>query len=414
MVAAACSSTADTTTTLAPPPTTTTTVAATTTTQAAPPTTATTTTQPRQDPWTIDAVTVNAYIGADMESGIEEILSGAAMIEATIVSIGDPDTGRWCCANPPFQVRDIEVLGGNFTDDTEGWLKGIEYQSLDRNLFPGDRVTIVMRDPEVAAFVFTRDGGLAHPAPQHQVDAIDAMRVREAQSAGGWDPVDYTPLRAVTDIWDRYHTAWWGSMDQRVALAVSGVPGYPVTCSAADLGQVPGAPEYPPASEGLPFRVAIARDEIVAASTVCDYNAILALPAFVDGDDTDLFWWSGEPAVDVFVEADRRFGAIRELVLALTNTAVASETVNAPDDSGASVDQTFYVWPSAAVILNEPSASGVPASELLGIEEAARVAALAGISTEALDKVVSAFDGYALFRPAIDEAGNWRFALTGD
>jgi hypothetical protein len=269
-----------------------------------------------------------------------------------------------------------------------------------------------MGDDQVAMLVFDGEGGLVHPAPQHQSDAISAMRVREAASAGGWDPLDYSPLRAITDIWRRYHTDWWGSVDQRVDLALSGVPGYPLVCSAADLGNPTAVPPYPPSSEYLPSKVARTQDEIIAAAAACDYNEILTLTAFVDGDDTDLFWWSGGSTSDVFVEADRRFGALRQLGLALTETAYANDEVNAVNSAGEYVDQTFYVWPSAAVVIGETNASR-STIETLGEEEATRVAALNRMSLEELDESMSVSRGYALFRTAIDAAGRWRFALSG-
>lgn len=356
---------------------------------------------------------VNDYVGAEMEFGVEEIVTAVAMIEATVDWIGEPGSGRWCCETPPLEVSDITILGGEFPPDSDGKLNGIDYQSLDTGLEVGDRVTMLMRDERVALFVFGSDDGLAHSAPQHQADAISAMRVREAESAGGWDPIDYSPLRAVTDIWGRYHTDWWGPVDQRVALAVSGVPGYRVVCSAADLSRVVDNSDYLPSYEGLPFSVVLARDEIVDAATSCDYDQILSLTAFVDGDDTDLFWWSGGSTPETFIEADRRFGAMRQLTLALTNTAYVSEDVNAVNSSGDTVDQTFFVWPSAAVLIDKGNAT-TPAAQTLGEEEAMRVAALNQMTLEELDEFMQVLPGYGLFRTAIDTAGRWRFALSGD
>jgi len=413
LVAAGCASAGDTTTTV--PPAAATTSDASATTDASPPEAApqaTTTSVAPEDPWEIAVVPVNDYAAADMEFGIEEIVTADAMIEATVDWIGEPGSGRWCCENPPLEVSDITVLGGDFPLDSPGKLNGIDYQILNASVDIGDRVTMLMRG-DTALFVFDRDQGLSHPAPQHQADAIDAMRVREAQSAGGWDPLDYSPLRAVSDVWGRYHTTWWGSVDQRVALALSGVPGFPTVCSAADLAPILANADYPPSGEGLPATVARAKDEIVTAATACDYDEILSLTTFVDGDDTDLFWWSGGSTSDVFVEADRRFGAIRELVLALTNTAYASEEVNAENSSGEYVDQTFYVWPSAAVLIDGRNASA-PSVVTLGEEEASRVAALNRMTVEELDESMRAIPGYALFRTAIDAAGRWRFALSGD
>lgn len=411
LMAAACGQATDTTTTVPEP--TQTPVETTTTLQTTPPTTVTTTTEQHQDPWAINVVPVNDYAGADMELGIGEIVTATAMITATVESIGQPGTGQWCCENPPLQVSDITVLGGEFPQDSEGDLNGIDYQALDRHLEPGDRVTMLMRDDTVALFVFGADDALAHPAPQHQADSIDAIRTREAQSAGGWDPLDYSPLRAVSDIWGRYHTEWWGPINQRVALAVSGIPGHPITCSAADLRPAFANRDYLPSHDGLPSTVANSRDEIVDAATACDFDEVLTLTAFVDGDDTDLFWWSGGSTSDVFVEADRRFGALRQLVFALTDTAYADTDVNAENSSGDYVDQTFYLWPSAAVLINEANASA-PASQVLGVEEAQRVAALNRMTLEELDESVAQFPGYGLFRTAIDAAGRWRFALSGD
>jgi hypothetical protein len=365
------------------------------------------------DPWEVDVVHVNDYIGADMRLGVEEIVSATALITARIDWIGMPGSGRWCCENPPLEITGVEILGGDFPEDADVTILGIDYQSLHTNLEIGDRVTILMSEDQVAMLVFDGDGGLVHPAPQHQSDAISAMRVREAASAGGWDPLDYSPLRAITDIWSRYHTDWWGSVDQRVDLALSGVPGYPVVCSAADLGGPSAVASYPPSSEGLPSTVARTRDEVIAAATACDYAEILTLTAFVDGDDTDLFWWSGGSTPETFIEADRRFGAMRELVMALTNTAYAATEVNAENSSGEYVDQTFYVWPSAAVVIDENN-SGSPTSQILGEEEAARVGLLNEMTVEELEESVSRFPGYALFRTAIDFAGRWRFALSGD
>ena len=413
LATSACSQAAETTT--PPPPTTQTTEtpeSTVTATTPPPPPRVTTTTQQPLDPWAIRVVTVNDYAGAAMEFGVEEIIAGTAMIEATVDWVGEPGSGRWCCENPPLEVSNITVLGGEFSQDSDGKLNGIDYQSLDTAVEVGDRVTMLMRG-DTALFVFGDDEGLAHPAPQHQADAISAMRVREAQSAGGWDPIDYSPLRAVTDTWGRYHTNWWGSLDQRVALALSGVPGYPIICSAADLGPLLRNAEYPPSREGLPSTVATAKGEIVDAATACDYDRLLTLTAFVDGDDTDLFWWSGGSTSDVFIEADRRFGAIRELVMALTNTSYATEVLNAENSSGEYVDQTFYLWPSAAVLIGEGNAA-TPTVATLGEEEAARVAALNRMTVEELDEAMQVFPGYALFRTAIDAAGRWRFALSGD
>jgi hypothetical protein len=361
------------------------------------------------DPWAARVVSVNDYAGVDMEFGVEEMVSATAMIAATIETIGEPGTGRWCCESPPLQVTDIEILGGSFPEDSDGTLSGIDYQALDGNLAPGDRVTMLIRDDTVAFLIFDMDGALVHPVPQHQADAIEAMRVREASSAGGWDPLDYSPLRAVTDIWSRYHSQWWGSVDQRVALAVSGVPGYRVTCSAADLGPLLRTTDYAPASEGLPSIVNTSRLEIVTAATSCDYDEILTLTAFVDGDDTDLFWWRG-PTAETLIEADRRFGALRELTLALTNTTFGKETVSAPNSSGELIDQAFYIWPSAFLLLD----GRAPAVQVLGEDEASRVAALSDISVAELDHLVAEVGGYALFRTAIDAAGNWRLAISGD
>jgi hypothetical protein len=229
----------------------------------------------------------------------------------------------------------------------------------------------------------------------------------------GYVVVAHQDRHAITDIWGRYHTEWWGSVAQRVDLALSGVPGYPVVCSAADLEGSTAAPSYPPSSENLPSTVTRTQREIIAAATACDYDEILTLTAFVDGDDTDLFWWSGGSTPEVFIEADRRFGALRQLVMALTNTAYADEEVNAENGSGEYADQTFYVWPSAAVLVGEANARQSTV-ETLGEEEAERVAVLNQMTVEELDESMGVFPGYALFRTAIDAAGRWRFALSGD
>ena len=413
LVATACTSTTEPSTSPTPPATTVPVVTTIETRPTEPPGATTTIVAETDDPWAINVVPVNDYVGADMEVGVEEIIVATAMIEATIDWIGEPGSGRWCCENPPLLVSDITVLGGDFPQDHNGELHGVDYQSLDAHLEIGDRVTMLTGDDGIVRFIFGDDGGLSHPAPQHQADAILALRAREAQSAGGWDPLDYSPLRAATDIWRRYHTDWWGSVDQRVALAVSGMPGYPVVCSAADLGPLLRNADYLPSHEGLPSTVATARDEIVDAATACDYDRILTLTTFVTGDDTDLFWWSGGSTSAVLVEADRRFGALRQLVLALTNTAYAPTEVNAENSAGDHVDQTFYVWPSAAVVINTANAA-VPVSQTLGEEEAQRVAALNRMTVEQLDDSITQFPGYALFRTAIDAAGRWRFALSGD
>lgn len=417
LAAGACNQAAETPT--RPPPTTQTsevpkpTVAATTSTTL-PRATRTTTTQQQADPWAIDVVPVNDYAGVDMTFGIEEIIRSDAWIEATILSIGDPDTGRWCCDNPPLQVENVIVIGGEFTDDSDGWLNGIDYQRLDTRLEVGDRVSMLLRDGQTAVFVFGRDEGLAHPAPEHQAEAIDAMRIREASSAGGLDPIEYSPLRAVTDIWRRYHTDWWGSMNQRVALAVSGVPGYPLTCSAADLGRLLSNKEYAPASANLPPAVLRTRNELVAATTTCNHDDILALTKPTEGDDTDAFWWSAGSSTDTLIEADRRFGSWRELTLALTNTTVYKDTTD-NDASGGASDSTYYVWPSAFVVLSEDYEYPIaPMSTALGEEEAARVAALNATTVEYLDETIQDFGGYAWFRTAIDATGRWRYALSGD
>jgi hypothetical protein len=413
LIAAGCSSTSDTTTT--PPATT----AASTTTPDTPPDTppdraarTTTTTPEVEDPWEVSVVPVADYDGTDMEFGIEEIVTADAMIEATVVWVGEPGSGRWCCENPPLEVSDITVLGGDFPADSEGKLNGIDYQSLDLGLDIGDRVTMLMQG-DTALFVFGSDEGLAHPAPQNQADAIAAMRIREARSTGGWDPRDYSPQRAVTDVWSRYSDSWWGSTSQRVALTVSGVEGYPITCSAADLDRSLLIPDYPPSYEGLPSTVANAVNEIVDAATACDYDQVLTLTTFVNGDDTDLFWWSGGSTSEVFIEADRRFGAMRQIVYALTNTTYAPTEVNAENSAGDHVDQMFYVWPSAAVLIDKTNAA-TPTSQTLGADEAQRVAFLNRMTVEELDEALQILRGYALFRTAIDAAGRWRFALLGD
>jgi len=412
LVAAACTSTTETSTPPPPPATTLPAVTTTASPESSPRQITTTTTGEAEDPWEIRVVPVNDYAGADVNLGIEEIIDATAMVEATIEWIGEPGSGRWCCENPPLEVSDIRVVGGEFPQDSEGKINGIDYQSLDASLEIGDRVTMLMRG-HTALLVFAADESLAHPAPQHQADAIDAMRVREARSAGGWDPLDYSPLRAVSDIWTRYRTDWWGSLDQRASLALSGVPAFPVVCSAADLNRLIAASPYQPSHEGLLFTVDRMRNEIVAAATSCDFDEILSLTAFVDGDDTDLFWWSGGSTPEVFVEADRRFGALRQLVLALTNTAYEPTEINAENSAGDNVDQTFYVWPSAAVLIGAANAN-TPTSQTLGEEEAARVAALNRLTVDELDESITQSAGYALFRTAIDAAGRWRFALSGD
>jgi hypothetical protein len=412
LIAAACTSNTETSPPPAPSATTLPAVTTTAPQETGPGQLTTTTADEAVDPWEITVVPVNDYASADMELGIEEIIDATAMVEARVEWIGEPGSGRWCCENPPLEVSDITVLGGDFPQDSDGKINGIDYQSLDASLEIGDRVTMLMRG-HTALLIFSVDDGLAHPAPQHQADAIDAMRVREAESAGGWDPLDYAPLRAVSDIWKRYHTDWWGSLGQRTGLALSGVPTFPVVCSAADLDRLIAVSPYPPSNEGLPSTVDRMRNEIVAAATSCDYDKILSLTAFVDGDDTDLFWWSGGSTPEVFVEADRRFGALRQLVLALTNTAYTREEVNAENSSGEYVDQEFYVWPSAAVLIGAQNAAQSTV-ETLGEEEATRVAALNQMTVEELDESMRVFPGYALFRTAIDAAGRWRFALSGD
>jgi hypothetical protein len=410
LLAAACTSTAATTTTNAA--TTQRPIATTVAPQVSPPITAAPIVDV-VDPWEVDVVHVNDYVGANMRLGVEEIVSATSLIAARIDWIGEPGSGRWCCENPPLQITGVEILGGALSETFDGTVLGIDYQSLDTNLEIGDRVTILVSADNIALLLFDSDGGLAHPTPQHQSDAISAMRVREAASSGGWDPLEYSPLRAITDIWGRYHTDWWGSVAQRVDLAVSGVPGYRVVCSAADLEGSAAVPSYPPSVENLPSTVARTRHEIIVAATACDYDKILTLTAFVDGDDTDLFWWSGGSTPEIFIEADRRFGALRQLVMALTNTAYAEEEVNAEDGSGEYVDQTFYVWPSAAVLVGEANARQSTV-ETLGEEEAERVAVLNQMTIEELDESMGVFPGYALFRTAIDAAGRWRFALSGD
>jgi len=77
------------------------------------------------------------------------------------------------------------------------------------------------------------------------------------------------------------------------------------------------------------------------------------------------------------------------------------------------VDQTFYMWPSAAVLIGEKNAAASTA-DTLGEEESARVAALNQMTVAELDEAMKVSPGYALFRTAIDAAGRWRFALSGD
>jgi hypothetical protein len=65
------------------------------------------------------------------------------------------------------------------------------------------------------------------------------------------------------------------------------------------------------------------------------------------------------------------------------------------------------------VVIDENN-SETPTSQILGEEEAARVGLLNEMTVEELDESISRFPGYALFRTAIDFAGRWRFALSGD
>ncbi len=385
-------------------------------------TVAVSTTLPPSDRWRIEIVDWEDDFD-DVDRSLAWLLDADAVIEATIVSLGAAD-GRWCCENPPIEVTDLTVVGGEPPRD-DGRLNGVSFQSLDRSLEPGDRVTLLVQHG-VALVVFTEDGSVAHPVPPSIARAIDAAVYRYAASSGR-DPSEVrrevSPLEVLGGIWEQYHDDWWGMPEQRAALALSGFEGRPVTCSAADLAGLLGAwPSYPPAGRDLPSAVLATRAAIIEAATGCDYERIIELAGYRASTeeqpvDVDVFWWNAMRDLDVFVQGDLTVGYLREVVLALTQTAVGAGVGSFLDpETGEHVETTAYVWPAAAVLdLSDPAGDPRSFVELVGDEEElARIASLNDTTVENLVGAVEDFGGYAWFRTGIAEGGRWLFALSGD
>ena len=383
---------------------------------------ATTTTQPSVDRWQIEVVAWEDDFDG-VEDALASLLGADAVVEGTVVSLGDAD-GRWCCENPPIEVTDVEVVAGDLAA-ADGRFNGISFQHLVGSVAPGDRITLLMKNG-VAALVFTDDGSLVHPVPPSFAAAIEAAAHRYA-AAFGWDPEELRRERSVLEvfgaIWEHYHDDWWGSPEQRAAIVLSGFEGRPVTCSAADLGALLASwPPYPPAVRDLPPAVAATREALVDAATSCDYGRIIELagyraPTEEDPVDEDAFWWNAMRDRDVFVEGDLTVGYLRQLVLALTETSVGTRVGNVLDpETGEHVETTRYVWPAAfALELVDETGEQRPFAELIGDdEELARIAVVNGTTVEQLVAAVEEFGAYAWFRTGIAEDGRWLFALSGD
>jgi len=188
--------------------------------------TSTTTTMAAEatDPWKVETIEHEDYPDTDAASGLSQILGADSLVQATIETLGSQaEGGRWCCENPPFTVTDIEVIEGS-RPRPGGHLNGFGYQNLTAYLEPGDRVTLLLAG-DLALFVFGDDEGIVHPVPISHAAAINAMREREAAWRGYSGGEELSPLEAIRTVWGRYRDTWWGSIEQRTALALSGVPG---------------------------------------------------------------------------------------------------------------------------------------------------------------------------------------------
>lgn len=366
--------------------------------------TSSTTAPPVSNPWGIEVVEVTDYELADVADGVAEVIRPSGIVEATIVEIGDSD-GRWCCENPPFRVTDVVVIAGTH-EDRGGAMNGVSYQHLERTLKPGDRVTILDRGG-TTDFVFNADGSLAHPIPPHQVEAIEALA--EGDAAWFGVPASRTPLEIVYEVWTRYGPEdryWWGPVDQRVALALSGTPGYQRTCSSGDMQPLVDAYDYPAATSGLTEEAAATRQRLIDAAITCDLEALIQMSGYQPSTedhpvDVDAFWWNAMDTVENFAETDRHYGILRELVYALTGTPVAERV---------SGDTTTFVWPAAYGIDYEASSF----TDAFDLDSQQRIAGMNDVTPEQMAAQISEFGGYIYFRTGITAAGQWSFALAGD
>ncbi|MEN8234252.1 MAG: hypothetical protein ABFR89_04950 [Actinomycetota bacterium] len=373
-------------------------------------TSATTTTTLPEDPWEIETVDVEDWEGGEVPDAVAQILRADSLVEATIETLGNQqEGGRWCCENPPFTVTDVRVIEGSYgrrgTD-----LNGVEYQDLRKYIEPGDRVTLLLNSG-IAYFVFDEDGGLVHPVPPHEAEAINILREREATWFGYGDGTEMSPLAAVQAVWSRYRDDWWGSIEQRTALALSGVSGYPDTCSAADMAPVLEMYPHPPSSDGLPDAVADTRVQLIEAATACDFESIIALtgePQSTEEEPAyrDEFWWSATNSPEYFVENDRVYGALRKLAFALSLVGYGVTSLEQADGS----TETYYSWPKDYGEVEE----GETFADLAPFDELSRIAALNRMDVDDLVGYANEFGAYALFRTGIRDDGQWLYALSGD
>jgi len=168
---------------------------------------------------------------------------------------------------------------------------------------------------------------------------------------------------------------------------------------------------YPPADDGLPVAVADTRERLITAAVSCDVDTVLELtgepqstaeePAY-----RDEFWWSATISPAHFVENDRVYGALRELVWALAWTRYGVESLEQEDGS---IGIT-YRWPEDYGWLG----TGKTFGDIVPFDDLSRMDALNRMEVGDLVDAVGDFGAHALFRTGIDDDGQWLFALSGD
>lgn len=151
-------------------------------------------------------------------------------------------------------------------------------------------------------------------------------------------------------------------------------------CSASSLSAEPNAPKpsLPPVVESM-------RRHIVAAAVACDYDALAKL-ARENGEE---FNFGFGPETDVAATWRKQE---QEGVPVL---AMLVKVLNLPNAK----EETSYLWPSAY-------RTGETAEDWKALE---------GLyPAEQLARWRNSDNGYVGFRTAIDEKGDWLFALSGD
>ncbi len=151
-------------------------------------------------------------------------------------------------------------------------------------------------------------------------------------------------------------------------------------CSASTLSAEPSAarPSLPPVVESM-------RRRIVTAAVACDYETLATL-ARENGADFNIGFGPETDVAATWRKQEQQGVPLLAMLVKVLNLPNAKE-------------ETFYLWPSAYRTGETPE----DWKALEGLYPA-----------EQLARWRASEDGYVGFRTAIDESGDWLFALSGD